>query len=161
MLTPHLNERLSKSLRTTLPGILFFCGVLLAGCGKNGNGGAINIGSNGTDGSVANVVVAWNNVNLTAVRTLQQCRPGFTTPATCVKPFPTVVSRTLAITQTCVFDAWAAYDDKAKATVLGAALRRPAGERTLEIKIRPSALRPTDAYLICFLTRYSASDRKC
>jgi hypothetical protein len=134
MLTPHLNEILSKSLRTTLPGILFFCGVLLAGCGKNGNGGAINIGSNGTDGSVANVVVAWNNVNLTAVRTLQQCRPGFTTPATCVKPFPTVVSRTLAITQTCVFDAWAAYDDKAKATVLGAALRRPAGERTLENK---------------------------
>src|SRR5262245_38708767 len=128
MLTSELKKLLSA--RVWLNVAAFVCLALLAGCGKNGNGGAINIGSNGNDGSVSNVVVAWNNLNLTAVRTLQQCRPAFTTPAACVKPFPTVISRTLAITQTCVFDAWAAYDDKAKATILGSSLRRPAGERT-------------------------------
>ena len=44
---------------------------------------------------------------------------------------PTVVSRTLAIWATAVFDAWAAYDDKAVGSRLGASLRRPPAERTL------------------------------
>jgi hypothetical protein len=104
--------------------------ALAAGCGKNSNGGAINIGSNTGGGTVSNPVVAWNNVNLAAVRVLQPCRPGFTNPPTCVKPFPTVISRILAITQTCEFDAWAAYDGNAKATILGGSLRRPPAERT-------------------------------
>jgi hypothetical protein len=43
---------------------------------------------------------------------------------------PTIISRTLAIALTAMYDAWAAYDDKAVGTRLGATLRRPASERT-------------------------------
>ena len=43
---------------------------------------------------------------------------------------PTVLSRQMAIVQTAVFDAWAAYDDVAVGTRYGGALRRPEGERT-------------------------------
>jgi hypothetical protein len=47
---------------------------------------------------------------------------------------PTIISRTLAIWATGMYDAWAAYDDKAVGTRLGGALRRPPKERTLENK---------------------------
>ena len=43
---------------------------------------------------------------------------------------PTVVSRTLAIWATAMYDAWAAYDARAVGSRLGGALRRPEGERT-------------------------------
>jgi hypothetical protein len=43
---------------------------------------------------------------------------------------PTILSRTLAIPLTAMYDAWAAYDDKAVGTRLGARLRRPSAERT-------------------------------
>jgi hypothetical protein len=43
---------------------------------------------------------------------------------------PTIISRTLAIAITSMYDAWAAYDDKAVGTRLGATLRRPSAERT-------------------------------
>ncbi|MFP2924834.1 vanadium-dependent haloperoxidase [Pyxidicoccus sp. 3LG] len=43
---------------------------------------------------------------------------------------PTVLSRTLAIALTAMYDAWAAYDDKAVGTRLGGSLRRPRAERT-------------------------------
>ncbi|MBZ5679352.1 MAG: vanadium-dependent haloperoxidase [Acidobacteriia bacterium] len=41
-----------------------------------------------------------------------------------------VVARALAIVHTCMYDAWAAYDERAVGTQLGGALRRPAPERT-------------------------------
>jgi len=44
------------------------------------------------------------------------------------------VSRALAIINTCMYDAWAAYDEKAVGTQLGGALRRPASENTPENK---------------------------
>jgi PAP2 superfamily len=47
---------------------------------------------------------------------------------------PTVLSRQMAIWATAVYDAWAAYDDKAVGTRLGDKLRRPQDERTLENK---------------------------
>ncbi|MGI8601704.1 MAG: vanadium-dependent haloperoxidase [Verrucomicrobiales bacterium] len=47
---------------------------------------------------------------------------------------PTVLSRTLAIPMTAMFDAWAAYDEKAAGTRLGTSLRRPLSERTIENK---------------------------
>jgi hypothetical protein len=47
---------------------------------------------------------------------------------------PTAVSRVLAVTQTSVYDAWAAYDPVAVGTRLGGTLRRPAAERTPEYK---------------------------
>lgn len=43
---------------------------------------------------------------------------------------PTVISRTLAIALTAMYDAWAAYDTKAVGTRLGGQLRRPASEHT-------------------------------
>ncbi|HYO75681.1 MAG TPA: haloperoxidase, partial [Thermoanaerobaculia bacterium] len=43
---------------------------------------------------------------------------------------PTIISRTLAIALTAMYDAWAAYDDKAVGTRLGGSLRRPPSERT-------------------------------
>ena len=45
-----------------------------------------------------------------------------------------VVARALAIVHTCMYDAWAAYDERAVGTQLGGALRRPASERTLPNK---------------------------
>lgn len=47
---------------------------------------------------------------------------------------PTVISRTLAIWATAMFDAWAAYDDVAVGSRLGGSLRRPPEERTLQNK---------------------------
>src|SRR5579863_2689595 len=45
-----------------------------------------------------------------------------------------VVARALAIVHTCMYDAWAAYDERAVGTQLGGALRRPASERTIANK---------------------------
>ncbi len=45
-------------------------------------------------------------------------------------PRPTVLSRTMAIVLTAMYDAWAAYDDDAVGTRLVETLRRPAAERT-------------------------------
>ena len=47
---------------------------------------------------------------------------------------PTIISRTLAIWATAMYDGWAAYDEKAVGSRLGAKLRRPAAEHTLENK---------------------------
>jgi hypothetical protein len=43
---------------------------------------------------------------------------------------PTIISRTLAIALTSMYDAWAAYDDKAVGSRYGSTLRRPPAERT-------------------------------
>lgn len=47
---------------------------------------------------------------------------------------PTILSRQMAITVTAMYDAWAAYDDKAVGTMLGGKLRRPVEERTARNK---------------------------
>jgi hypothetical protein len=47
---------------------------------------------------------------------------------------PTILSRTLQIWANAMYDAWAAYDDKAVGTRLGGKLRRPKKERTTENK---------------------------
>lgn len=49
-------------------------------------------------------------------------------------PRPTIISRTLAIWATAMYDAWAAYDEKAVGSRLGGSLRRPKSEHTLENK---------------------------
>jgi hypothetical protein len=51
-----------------------------------------------------------------------------------VGAMPTILSRQMAIPCTAMFDAWAAYDDKAVGTTHGAKLRRPASERTVKNK---------------------------
>lgn len=47
---------------------------------------------------------------------------------------PTIQSRSLGIAVTTMYDAWAAYDDKALSTSFGDKLRRPKSERTLKNK---------------------------
>ena len=44
------------------------------------------------------------------------------------------LARALAIVHTCIYDAWAAYDERAVGTQLAGALRRPTPERTLANK---------------------------
>ena len=51
-----------------------------------------------------------------------------------ISPRPTVGSRMLMIIRNAMYDAWAAYDDKAVGTRLGGSLRRPKSERTDENK---------------------------
>jgi hypothetical protein len=67
-----------------------------------------------------NVVLQWDEELLQAVRALP--------------PGPTVTARAISVVHTVIFDAWAAYDAKARGTRLGASLRRPAAERTVANK---------------------------
>jgi hypothetical protein len=62
----------------------------------------------------------WNSATLQGIREAKLGAP--------------VVARALAIVHTCMYDAWAAYDERAVGTQLGGALRRPASERTLANK---------------------------
>jgi hypothetical protein len=63
-----------------------------------------------------NAVVQWNNAALQTIRYR--------------RPWPTINARALAVAHTCMYDAWVAYDGKARATILRGQLRRPAVERT-------------------------------
>jgi PAP2 superfamily/Vanadium chloroperoxidase N-terminal domain len=69
-----------------------------------------------------NMILKWNEILLEAVRK----HPAQTGP--------TIVARALGILHTATFDAWAAYDAKAKGTTFGSTLRRPTFERTLPNK---------------------------
>ena len=66
--------------------------------------------------SADTVVTEWNDQTLEAIRVTH--------------PGPPMVARMLAITNTAMFDAWAAYDKKAVGTRLGGTLRRPDFEHT-------------------------------
>lgn len=70
--------------------------------------------------STGSVVAQWNQAALQAV---MDTHPG-----------PPMCARELAIVNTCMYDAWAAYDPAAVGTRLGGSLRRPAAERTLANK---------------------------
>src|ERR1700737_3191820 len=71
---------------------------------------------------IRKTVVLWNNAGLHGIRDAKLGAP--------------MASRALAIVHTCMYDAWAAYDDRAVGTQLRGALRRPASERTLANKER-------------------------
>lgn len=105
--------------------------ALLAGCGGNrsiappipagpsGRSGASTLeGAHRATASNPTVVVAWNDAALQAIR---DTHPG-----------PPIVARMLAIVNTCMYDAFAAYDAHALGTQYGAALRRPRVERTYD-----------------------------
>ena len=62
------------------------------------------------------IVTQWNDAALDAIRT--------------TLPGPPIVARALAISHTCMYDAWAAYDIQALGSQLGANLRRPTTEHT-------------------------------
>jgi hypothetical protein len=60
-------------------------------------------------------VPGWNRLALEAIRTARLPAP--------------VAARVLAILHTCMYNAWAAYDDAARQTAGGVAVRLPCGER--------------------------------
>lgn len=66
--------------------------------------------------NAATIVTDWNEQALQAIRITH--------------PGPPIVARALAVANTCMFDAWAAYDKKSKGTQLGKSLRRPEAEHT-------------------------------
>ena len=68
----------------------------------------------------SNSALRWNSATLRGIRDAKLGAP--------------VVARALAVVHTCMYDAWAAYDERAVGTQLGGALRRPASERTLANK---------------------------
>jgi hypothetical protein len=63
---------------------------------------------------------------------------------------PTIGSRMLAIVVTCMYDAWAAYDERAVGTRLGGKLRRPPAERTEANKAGAVAYATSRALLYLF-----------
>ncbi len=65
-------------------------------------------------------------------------------------PRPTVGSRMLAVVVTCMYDAWAAYDERAVGTRLGGSLRRPPTERTEANKAKAVAYATYRALLYLF-----------
>src|SRR5262252_1969331 len=68
----------------------------------------------------ASIVIDWNNAALQEVRLSTALRNG-----------PPMVARALAVVHTCMYDAWAAYDDTAVGTTdIHGTRRRPAEERT-------------------------------
>lgn len=69
---------------------------------------------------MAGTVLAWNRLALQAARTAQ--------------PGPASAARALAVLHTCIYNAWAAYDDTARQTVHGAAVRLPLAERSAASK---------------------------
>lgn len=74
----------------------------------------------GQPGQLAGTVAGWNRQALQAIRTAQ---PG---------PLPS--ARALAILHTCMYNAWAAYDDAARQTAHGVAVRLPRAERSAASK---------------------------
>jgi hypothetical protein len=61
-------------------------------------------------------VRGWNRLALQAIRSAQ--------------PGPLASARSLAILHTCMYNAWAAYDDRARQTAHGVAVRLPQAERS-------------------------------
>ena len=68
------------------------------------------------------VAISWTTAGLKGIRDAKLGAPA--------------VARALAVVHTCMYDAWAAYDEKAIGTQLRGALRRPVGERTQTNKKR-------------------------
>jgi len=70
--------------------------------------------------SMAGTVLGWNRQALQAIRNAQ--------------PGPLQAARALAVLHTCIYNAWAAYDDAARQTVHGVAVRLPLAERSAASK---------------------------
>ena len=69
----------------------------------------------GTATSIAGTVLGWNRLGLRAIRAAQ------------LGPAPAM--HALALLHTCMYNAWAAYDDAARQTPHGVAVRLPSAER--------------------------------
>ena len=103
-------------------------------------------GLTGGAAMAATIVTEWDDVALQAIRD--------------VKPGPTIVARSVAIVHTAMFDAWAAYDDRAVGTMLGDTLRRPAPERTDANKHKAMSYAAYVALVDQFPTQKAKFDQK-
>lgn len=84
---------------------------------------------------MATVVTQWNDAILEAIRTTH--------------PGPPIVARSLAIVHTCMYDAWAAYDNVAGGTRLGGLFRRPRMSGAGRVSAKRFRLRPTAQLSTC------------
>ena len=83
---------------------------------KLGSGAAIGgVLAAGQPERLTGTVVGWNRLALQAIHTLP--------------PGAAMAARSLAILHTCMYNAWAAYDDDARQTAHGVAVRLPSAER--------------------------------
>lgn len=89
-----------------------------------------------------NVVVFWDNATLDGIRALRMSAP--------------VAARSLAIVHTCMYDAWAAYDERANGTEFGGALRRPQSDRNLANKRESMSYAAYNALIDLMPTQSSA-----
>ena len=106
-----MKERWRRSLVARQPGVLLIVvGFLFAG------------GSTQRAFAQENAALQWDNAALQEIRYFHIG--------------PTITARTMAIVHTCIFDAWAEFDEKADPTALSPKLRRPPAERTLANKSR-------------------------
>jgi hypothetical protein len=85
------------------------------------------------------VVLGWNQQVLDTI--------------TATRTPPTIAARALAVVHTAIYDAWSAYDPVAVGTRLGAGLRQPTGERTLENKNRAISVAAYTALVDLFPAR--------
>jgi uncharacterized protein DUF6851/vanadium-dependent haloperoxidase-like protein len=90
------------------------------------------------------VVVLWTDAGLQAVRD--------------TIPGPTIVSRALAVLDTCMFDAWAAYDSVAVPTVMQRGWRRPPSEATEANKTKAVSFAAYRALIDLFPTQHAVID---
>ncbi len=90
------------------------------------------------------IVVTWNKATLQAIR---DTRPG-----------PPIVARMLAVTHTCMYDAWAAYDRVAVGTRLGGTLRQPVSKRNSENKKKAMSFAAYRALVDLFPTEQAKFD---
>jgi Domain of unknown function (DUF6851)/VCPO second helical-bundle domain len=112
----HTKERLPWEENVSLGKTNFASNLLLVSAWA----GFLIVATTASASAPENVVIQWDNATLQTIRYLH--------------PGPTIDARALAVTHTCIFDAWSAYDGKAVATVLGDQLRQPPSERTEENK---------------------------
>jgi hypothetical protein len=82
--------------------------------------GAHDAGAAGEQLLAAGTVVGWNRLALQAIRSVQ--------------PGAAMAARALAMLHTCMYNAWAAYDDDARQTAHGVAVRLPRAERSAASK---------------------------
>lgn len=90
------------------------------------------------------LVTDWNDQALQAVRATRMAPPIF--------------ARAAAITNTAMYDAWAAYDARANGTQLGGELRRPAGERSEANRRKAMSFAAYRALVDLFPTRRAQFD---
>jgi hypothetical protein len=93
-----------------------------------------------------NIVIQWDKVTLQAIRV--------------TKPGPPQVARMLAIVDTCMFDAWAAYDRRAVGTFFGGFLRQPRSARSEANKQKAISYAAYRALVDLFPTEKTAFDLK-